>query len=967
MRVARALLLLLGVVAFLSILHSDSIIFERLDRRVRRSAEHLGNYLRRKHAIRFLVSFEHGTPFDFVSNTPLLQNGVTVTNTPFGWGRHFDGHQRTFMASQHDLGDIGEQFSLSLRLMIKDASPNQHICFAFRQGGFGLALEDGYLTLYIPGEQNRVRYPFQKYGEYIDIVAVADAKSGYAALYENGIKKASSSISELSGIPHNVVFSMTRWDKSTQPFSGVICEAAMWDKALELAEIKELHTDRRRFIDIYGGRYVWQNRFYTRFRNGLRALLKTSDHFNVFLHQGVLDSDDLPTIDLFLTRSDLRYLQASHIENRLTGIRLPSASEQRTVDVWFDNAHSSGEICLHSVGYWYDQNSERPSFLLRFDDSSHQQAIFLSPPESEDWIVTRLKAEVAHRTGVPHRSVGLCRLLINGEFAGVYSYRNYDKKGVVAGQATRVFFGPTNAHDWRSLFHQAENPLLQVSPLGNTSPFNFDALTAIYDELAEKYSRFLINDYLGPLSRRAIRHRIRRTRAKLHDYFTFPADDASGVDRYYDLLNEYMFLGSNPSPFFVTDNLDLEAFHLIGGHIEWSSDRPDVISQNGEVTRPTGRLPVEVSLIARFSHGDGMGSKTLSFRVMPRELGFPVMMLYANEQLVKTRRAEAVLHYYKEGTCGTAPLRYYATVGGRGGIAHRGNTSYWLNKKPFGLRLDDPHQILDDTTTRHMYFTTGYADNTRMRHTLSYDLFRSFSRPGMPRFAPTVLWTEVFVNGQYMGIYECKTRIQRRKLGFPSFDPSMEEHGQLFKRTHQKYPQPKWGCYADEYMHMRERMRQIDPAEGIAAFAEYIDIDSAVDYQLLVNILDGRDNVNANYFLAKDPGEDQAYYFVAWDMKKNMIGSTRYYRHHLLRNLSQVDAFQELLRQRWKEVRDGPASLSRMLEKIDQMEAYLSGYMEWEFDLWRFNGGREYKELVNALRANMKRRYEWLEEHFAVE
>ena len=75
-----------------------------------------------------------------------------------------------------------------------------------------------------------------------------------------------------------------------------------------------------------------------------------------------------------------------------------------------------------------------------------------------------------------------------------------------------------------------------------------------------------------------------------------------------------MVLGGNCSPDYVIEDLDLDVLNIPGVEIAWRSSRPEILDENGKVTRPAGGVPVGVELKAVISAGATTASTNLFFR-----------------------------------------------------------------------------------------------------------------------------------------------------------------------------------------------------------------------------------------------------------------------------------------------------------------------------------------------------------------
>ena len=99
---------------------------------------------------------------------------------------------------------------------------------------------------------------------------------------------------------------------------------------------------------------------------------------------------------------------------------------------------------------------------------------------------------------------------------------------------------------------------------------------------------------------------------------------------------------------------------------------------------------------------------------------------------------------------------YSATAGIRG----RGNSSFlWYDKKPFRLKLDEKHKVLGLAKAKSWVLLANYRDVTDLMNTF---VFETGEWLGVP-FANHTRYVELFVNGDYRGVYQLTEQVQQNK------------------------------------------------------------------------------------------------------------------------------------------------------------------------------------------------------------
>ncbi len=954
---------------------SDRTMIVKPDRALARHELKMGESLADDHGLFLLLDFDGPEPIERVSGTRINQAGVESVPGVFGHARRFDGRHSTFIESDRDWLEVGPAFSISARVFLDAASPHQEFAYSGGHRGLvGLALRDGQMTFHVPPWNQTVSYPFESYGRFVHIAAVAD---GRARLYEDGMRKAEATIESVRHPDHGVQFGKTRWDVTRHPLMGALDETAVWTRALSEEEVRRLHRSRKSLLATLRPRYYRRWQWMRQIRDGLRTILKTADHFNPRLHPGRIRGADMPDIHLYLSRNDLRWMARAHRHSRETGRRVREAARGRRIGYVADG--KAGRGVLRLLGGPMDYSGRgREGFELDLDTELRTKRgprLHLVPPELLPVLLPLTETRIAKQLHLPAVPNGLCRVHINNRFHGVYYFEEADRMGVIPGAGEALFFGPVSPGDWRSRFQKRTLPYRPRSPLHGRLPLCDSELETLAGQVARDIEPWLIHDTASALSSREIRRDLRRQRRRIHAIGQ-PADSENGpARRLAATINPYMFLQDNPSPFYLVDDLDLSSLRYPDVSLTWSSSDPDILTEDGVVTRPDSGGPREIALAAILADETERIEKTMRFRVVPRRTAIGAVMLYANETLSRVARVDTEAHFYPPGTDVDEPRVLTGSQGARAGLKHRGGTGHWRHKKPFSLKTDVPHHWLDDTATRHVYFASGYVDGAFMRNKLAYDLWKSFSEPGAPRYAPEIAWAEVFVNGVYHGLYEMGTRVQRRMLGFPAYRPGMETHGQICKILDirdsiqhrsagsfiQKYPLRRHGFLAEPFMAFLDALDKLDGQATLKQIADVIDLDNAADFHLFLNIIEGSDNLFVNFYLARAPDKDAPFFFAVFDCDKTFQrGGADWYRNHAIRRMETPDFLRHAIR-RWHRLRAGPAQPERLLGQVDEMERLLADFMPWEYERWSEMHRRSFPEFVKELRQNIQARMDFMD------
>ncbi len=984
----KAGLFLLVVWALSALYLSDDILFDRPERKTRYYQTKLGEEIAGRHPIALLVTFDEPIPREWITGSELIASGVEAAPGRHGLGRRFTGTRWSMMHTPVNWLTVSPTYSISMWIKLLPPPDKQDILFSFyQQRHTGLRLEEGQLTFHIPapGFQQSISYPFTRWEEFVHITAVADPDAGVARLYENGRLMAEGPIETVDFPSHNIEFGTRRWYVTRDFLNAVVDETVIWNKALSESEIKRLYRSHKPILAGLDPSYYRKWRWTNRAERGLKRAVKYVDYFNPLLHPGRIQRADIPEIQLFPSNPQLRHFNRAHYHSLRSGRRTVDAADFKNIEFLFNGKASRGKLALDGSDMRYG-SSPRKAFLLDVGGTPIQgmRSVRLTPPEDLDFMIPLMDARVAQHLNLPHTHNGLCRLYVSGQFAGVYYFED-DTRMAVSPEASYDYMrGPTSVVDWPFLFRRPQ-PFHQAprGPSRRQVPISKETLQALYDDLEAEVLALLIHDGMAPMSNREVRYRLRLQREQIGELW-IPAEEGSPAEQVAAYITPFMLLGGNPSPHYIREDLELRVFPLPGLHISWSSSDPGLIDPEGRVTPPDGDLPGRVVLTAHIADDRKTVDRSLTFRVMPEQPRIPAFMIYVNDGLQKHRRVDCRVEYYAPGN--RHPDHYRAFHGSRAGVKFRGNTSFWqrnirgledfsLRKIALSLRFEDPHHLLNDTATRHMYFATGYSDTALIRNKLSYDLFKAMSEPDAPRSAPDVQWAEVFLNGQYRGMYENNTRIDRHKLGFPRSEEDAVHPAVLYKfegggnnfgeqRIHaitQKQPPRAQGTHWEPYRALIRGIRSANPEEFGKTMEEWVDVDYIRDYHLLLNLTENIDGINVNLYVARDAGPEARLFIVPWDYDKTFGPGRRHRWHsnalttHLMENHPD---YANGLNRRWAELRQGPWSNDAVRERIAEMERHLNGVIQWDYEIWnhQYNRDRSFEQQVEDIRTRAQER-----------
>ena len=925
-------LLLAAAAGLTGLYRSDHYLFELPDAWVQSCAKRLSFHLAKDDGLALLLPLDEAQPVEWIGRREIHYPGTDRVPGRFGSARRFDGKSHAGIETTTKWSSLGLNYTLSLWLKLADEGRDQEIWYTDIQGRpTGLKLRNGQMTLFVPGgsQMQCAAYPFTSYGRFVHLAAVVSSPNGTACLYENGELMVEVPVEAVAPPVHNIEFGKMRWYVADNPVSGDLDEIAAWNRALTPREIRRLAQARQSLLaTLQPWRYLrWH--FARTLQAEIKNILKLLDRFNLWLPEGGKTDTDLPEIVLHFSSGDARHFVHTHEQSLASGRRTDKGAKFRRIFAQYEGKTVEAQLQLDGSDDRYEA-SRRPGFILLAPADAPVfgvRRLHLVPPENLAENLAALGLALNQKNIRPTITNGLCRLLIGGQSRGIYYFESYDQFGLEPGERSDVTTGSGNRDKWGWLFRALSSVTGYPCPGISRSDLK---------SRLEQVQQLLASDLYHPWSRREWSWRV-------HHFLSGPAP---ACPRWTEILSPYALLGRNPSPDYIVGDLELQAVPGLPSDLAWSSSRPDIIDDRGHVQRPDGDRPVQVVLTASRRSGDTVETRPLPFRVMPRDRKLPALMLYVREPLSFFRRADFTALYH--------PAHDETTVqfleGGQdrgAGIKHHGNTTFWdcPGKKPLSLEFDEPHHLLDGTETRHLNLLNGCVDTTRLKNKLAYDLFRAFAKGDQPRYAPETGWTEVFINGVYSGVYEMSTRIHGAMLGVDEEPEHPEAAPLLFRqRAAPKYyfaepwddefaqvlPPPKMLTRKGVMLDLLRFTSLAKTNQFAQEAATRFDLDNLIDYLLLINATGNVDGRTANFYMARDTAPGSGFFIIPYDFDHSFEAPCWLSNFLYDRLRAEVPGFEDRLRRRWAELRQGPLARTALAERLGQMAATLDGYMDWD-------------------------------------
>ena len=392
-----------------------------------------------------------------------------------------------------------------------------------------------------------------------------------------------------------------------------------------------------------------------------------------------------------------------------------------------------------------------------------------------------------------------------------------------------------------------------------------------------------------------------------------------------------------------------------------------------------------------------------------------------NEQTRIDGRIEIINHIDRANTFSDVANEYQGNIG----IKHRGQSSLWFPKKNYSFETRD--EMGEDLDTSFFHFPKEedwilhgpFTDKSLMRNVLTMELARR-----MGQYASRTQYCELYVNGDYQGIYVLMEQIKRdkdrvdvAKLRAEDIEGDELTGGYIFKidkdapdwlssfapfnNTNNRlqyqlvYPdiddvQPEQFEYIQSYVDSFETaMKNPNLIYGNKSFEEYIDVKSFAEAHLINELgrnVDGY-RLSSYFHKKKDSDGGKIYAGPVWDFNlafrnadycdgaaadglifyRLCDGDYPFWWDVLLEN----EQFINLTNCRWKELRTGPFHQDSIFAFIDEQVAYLQPAINRNFQKWNILGeyiwpnpsplANTHQQEIQAMKAWIGRRLQWMD------
>jgi len=219
-------------------------------------------------------------------------------------------------------------------------------------------------------------------------------------------------------------------------------------------------------------------------------------------------------------------------------------------------------------------------------------------------------------------------------------------------------------------------------------------------------------------------------------------------------------------------------------------------------------------------------------------------------------------------------------------IRGRGNSTWVVHdKKPYSLKLMDKADLLGMGAAKDWILLADALDTSAMRNKIVYD----FAAEAGLSFTPECRWTEVYLNGDYAGLYLLCERVEvhPERVNLPP-DGSLvcmdrdirveEDPTPYFTTDNRQYLQIRessdLGTLKKQFQSMENAILAVDGRDAAtgASWEELIDVESWVKKYLIEEIFDSYDaNFQSQYYYCYETNEGTPVYAgPVWDYDSSL-------------------------------------------------------------------------------------------------
>lgn len=344
-------------------------------------------------------------------------------------------------------------------------------------------------------------------------------------------------------------------------------------------------------------------------------------------------------------------------------------------------------------------------------------------------------------------------------------------------------------------------------------------------------------------------------------------------------------------------------------------------------------------------------------------------------------------------------------------IRGRGNSTWTWDKKPYKIKFNEKTSVLGLTAAKKWVLLANYSDKSLVRNTIAFSAAKFLDNM---KWAPTQYVVDLFLNGEYVGVYSIGEQIESGDGRVELADNGTEldtgyliEVGgtdtndvwdvtcfmtDLIKYAKIKTPEEGELTKAQVEYIKNYVIKANDAVKSLDGYDEYIDVDSLIDWFILHELSYNLDSsFRRSCYITKDAG-GKLTMGPAWDFDLAFGNFNRdkldgkgwaclyakddYVWTNWITYLLSDQKFVDRLSARWEEV--GDDLIEYLYSEIDRLYELISPSAKANFDKWKIlnikvgyqpsalKAYNTYEKQIDFLKEYISRRAKWMGENVSV-
>ncbi len=318
-------------------------------------------------------------------------------------------------------------------------------------------------------------------------------------------------------------------------------------------------------------------------------------------------------------------------------------------------------------------------------------------------------------------------------------------------------------------------------------------------------------------------------------------------------------------------------------------------------------------------------------------------------------------------------------TGVSGGIRLRGNTTMSFPKKPYRIKFDKKQSLFGLTKAKSWVLLAEYIDPSDLHNYTAFTLRREIDGTV---FTPTPNMVNVYLNGEYQGIYTLCEQVQEnegrvgneKKITVASsnltdynflivMDVAAEEYVTVTidedtQRHFQiKYPEEPDFTSPEQYAKFKSDLQTylqdlVDAFKNgdVDYIQQTVNINSLLDFMIVDQVMGERDHATKSVYLYFKNGKlnfgpvwdyDWALYTNFGDLQYFTVSEELEYSNIFFQSVRNTPALYQLLKERYTAV--GSAALERTIAKVTAFEATIQESVRLDAEKWYPSSDTKFK------------------------